>query len=264
MSRPARQAASGTSGPTLFHAHLEQAGPGATLELSADEAGHARTLRLRAEAPVRITDGKGAAWSARVVESGRRRTTCRLEALLPAEGPTPVDLWMPVAHRDRSLWLVEKAVELGVRSISWVVWGRSASVADAGRSAGFAERARRRALAALKQSGGAHLPELSEPVGLALALGRVPADTARWLADAEGEPLLQAAREGDAREASILIGPEGGARDEERTACLEAGFRPVSLGPRTLRFETAALVALALARAAFAETEHDARKEAAR
>ncbi len=103
---------------------------------------------------------------------------------------------------------------------------------------------RRRALEALKQCGAAWVPEISPPVPLATLLAR-PVAGERWLADASG---ASATAVGPA--ATVLVGPEGGLTQAERSAALAAGFRPVRLSPYVLRFETAALAAAALAASA--------------
>lgn len=239
---------------TLYAPGLAAPRAGVERELPGEEIAHLKALRLREGDEIAVTDGRGLRWRARLSLLGRREARCRLEGPLPPPGRWPIDLWIPVANRDRSLWLVEKAVELGARSLAWVEWGRSRSVADAGRSRGFMDRAERRAVAALKQCGGAWLPELSGPVELedALPAWRAARDRV-WLADVEGEPARGAAADLPPEGLGIVVGPEGGVSPGERERCREAGLRLVSLGPRTLRFETAALAALAIAAAALDE-----------
>jgi len=243
---------------TLLCDALEGAASGETVSLGPEEVAHARALRLAVGQPLLVTDGRGRRWEGELVAAGRRSMTCRLLRSSPAPAPRPLSLWAPVGHRDRALWLVEKAVELGVRRIAFAECARSRSVADAGRSAGFMERARRRAIGALTQSGGADLPALVGPVALVALLDAGLADpagetAARWLADPEGPPLLEAVRGAPGAAAIWLVGPEGGLTADERHAVDAAGFEPVSLGARTLRFETAAVAGLAILAAA-----HDA------
>lgn len=239
------------SGPppatTLFCRALPRASTGETASLSPEEIAHARALRLSAGETVLLTDGRSSRWEAELTEVDRRTITCRLVAPRPAPDPRPLTLWAPVGNRDRSLWLVEKAVELGVRSIVFAECARSRSVADAGRSSGFLDRARRRAIAALTQSGGAHLPDLDGPRELETLLRTAPdAGGARLLADPGGRPLLEAVGERSFESAVWLVGPEGGLTDWERHAASAAGFDLVGLGARTLRFETATVAGLAI------------------
>ena len=238
---------------------------GSRIELASDEAGHVRAARIRPGHRLVVIDGAGSRWEAELVALDRRRAGCRLLVPLPPEPALPLHVWAPVANRDRSLWLVEKVVELGAATITWMEWERSRSVADAGRSAGFLRRAESRARAALKQSGRSWLSRLEGPVAPEEALGRH--EGAGWLADVEGRPLLGGAtapgswggRAG--RPLTVAVGPEGGLTGPERCRCLEAGFEVVSLSPATLRFETAAVVAVAAAAAMLAGNENEADDE---
>ena len=106
------------------------------------------------------------------------------------------------------------------------------------------DKALKRAREALKQCGAAWAPSVVAPVVLADALkSPAPRWIARFMADSEGEPL-PALRESDG--VQWAIGPEGGFTEAERVALAAAGFRPVALGRFTLRYETAALAALAV------------------
>jgi 16S rRNA (uracil1498-N3)-methyltransferase len=108
------------------------------------------------------------------------------------------------------------------------------------------ERLQRRSLEALKQSGGAWAPRVDAPMPLAHVLdaGR---DCTRWLASASDEHVPESITRGPL---AILVGPEGGLTAGERDTAMRAGWQPVRLAPATLRFETAAIAALAHAAAA--------------
>ena len=154
-------------------------------------------------------------------------------------------MWRPGGQ---TLWLVEKAVELGVAVLQPVELARSVSVADAARSPASWRKAERRAAAALTQSGGADLPELLPTCTLEEYLRRAerePGDCHVTLERDAGVALLDVLGGWDGRgRIRLLVGPEGGITTEERVACGEAGFRFASLGDRTLRFETAAVPAV--------------------
>lgn len=233
------------STPTLY-TETELARPDQEVSLADSEGNHVRALRLSPGDPVRVTDGRGGLWHGELRPDGR----VRLRRPAEAPPPVPVELAFGVAARDRTLWLVEKAVELGALGLQPVEMSRSRSVADAGRSEAFWEKARKRAVSALKQCGGARLPEIRPVCELHVYLAHAGGAVGpRLLLDRGGEVTLRqglAEWSGDPP-ARILLGPEGGLGDEERAACLEAGFRPVALGRRVLRFETAATAALAVA-----------------
>ena len=245
--------------PTFLADGLAGREPGAWADLAVDEVPHLRAARIRRGDRLAMTDGAGCRWEAELVELGRRGARCHLLRTLPARPPLPVGVWAPVANRDRSLWLLEKVVELGAAAVTWIEWDRSRSVGDAGRSDGFRRRAEARARAAMTQSGGSWLPRLRGPVSLDEALA--DHDGAGWLADVDGHsPLVGASvperlrgRPGHAL--TVAVGPEGGLTLPERRRCVEAGFEPVSLGRGALRFETAAVAALALASAILEDGE---------
>lgn len=253
--------------PTFFH---PDAGPdpvGRELALDAPEARHVRSLRLRTGEEVRVTDGAGGLWRARLEAAGEGARCVPLERL-DAPAPLPVEVAFGVAAKDRTLLLVEKAVELGALSLQPVEFRRSRSVADAGRSEAFWRKAGRRAVAALKQCGGARLPEMGPVRDLHEFLGRTRRPTPEGAPQEEGPDVLLhrsgprrlgGALEGwDGRATlRLLLGPEGGLEDDELRACREAGFVAASLGPRVLRFETAAVAALAVAADRLATTDEE-------
>jgi len=230
--------------PTLY-TEAEIGDPDQVVELAEGERGHVRALRLSAGDPVLVTDGRGSLWGGALDDRGR----VRLEEPAEAAPPVPVEVAFGVANRDRTLWLVEKAVELGALGLQPVEMARSRSVADAGRSEAFWEKARRRAVSALKQCGGARLPVIRPACELHAYLAHAGgAGGPKVLLDRGADATLRqrlAGWSGDPP-ARILLGPEGGLRDEERASCLDSGFRLGALGRRVLRLETAATAALAV------------------
>jgi 16S rRNA (uracil1498-N3)-methyltransferase len=143
--------------------------------------------------------------------------------------------------RERFTWMAEKAVELGVTRIVPLETIHTAGVASR-LKAMHMEKLGRVVLEATKQCGAAWAPEVEAPVLLASFLAQ-PLFGTGWLADPSGElpPAVL-----DAEPVTALIGPEGGFTTQEREAIVQAGYRAVVLGTRTLRFETAALAAAAL------------------
>lgn len=234
--------------PTLHVEAMDGADPGALIVLNGEGVRHVRAVRLRPGALVRLTDGRGGMWRARIESVDREGVRCVLLERAAAAGVLDLELAFGVAARGRTLWLVEKAVELGVAVLQPVELARSVSVADAARSPAFWRKAERRAAAALTQSGGADLPELLPTCTLEEYLRRAerePGDCHVTLERDAGVALLDVLGGWDGRgRIRLLVGPEGGITAEEREACGEAGFRFASLGDRTLRFETAAVAAV--------------------
>jgi len=232
--------------PTLYAPRIGDLPAGSVVALDPDEARHVKTLRLRSGDRVRVTDGAGVAAVAELAGAGRGEMACVLMDRLPTFPVPPVDLAFGMANKERTLWLVEKSVELGVRELHPVEFERSRSVADSARSAAFWRRARRRAVAALKQSGGSHLPEIRPVTDLAKWLDSGSREGMRLLASENGGSSLdQWIRDRDwSGGLALLVGPEGGLTPGEMDACATAGLASVHLGPRTLRFETAAVAGL--------------------
>jgi 16S rRNA (uracil1498-N3)-methyltransferase len=146
------------------------------------------------------------------------------------------------------LWLAEKATELAIATWQAARFRRSASVTPRGEGAGFESRAHLRMIAALEQSSGAWLPSILpdadvETVG-------TTATGVRVVMDPHGAPLLSILEGRALAGVTVLVGPEGGIEDDELASLERAGWRRARLGATTLRFETAAIAAIAAIRAA--------------
>ena len=197
-------------------------------------------LRLGAGAQIKAFDDRTGEWLGRIEEAGKRKVALRIERKLRDREAVP-DLWLLFApiKRGRIDWLVEKATEIGAARLVPVITRRT--IVDRLNL----ERLRAHAVEAAEQCERTALPELAEPVKLDALLKGWPDERRLYFADeGGGVPLADAAEAGPA---AILIGPEGGFTDEEReaiTAVKQA--RPVSLGPRILRADTAAIAALAI------------------
>lgn len=193
--------------------------------------------RLRSGDELRVFDGTGREWTARVEGSGRGwASLSRGGPVTPLPEPgIAVTLVCAFPRGQRGDWIVEKATELGVARIVPIAAGRS--VLDPGD--GRLERWRRIAVEAAEQSGRAVVPEI----------GGEPPSEARGLVAQPDAPLgmreaLRAAVP-NVRSLAVWVGPEGGWSEEERAAFSRDGLIEVSLGRRTLRVETAAVVAVA-------------------
>lgn len=227
-----------------------------SLIVDEETAHHFRVRRLVVGDRVRVTDGLGSLATASIATLGKRSATIELMELHQEPEPPPVRLLVPVADRDRMLWLAEKSAELGVRDWTPLSWERSRSVSPRGEGESFRARVRARMVAALIQSGGAWLPRLNEESDGAsfCAAHRVEDGSGSLLLDGGGLPLMAVlARLLDVAPSgrhtlnlTLAIGPEGGFSADELAALVGAGFQSCSLGPRVLRFETAAIAAIAV------------------
>jgi 16S rRNA (uracil1498-N3)-methyltransferase len=195
-------------------------------------------LRLKEGAQLLLFDGQSGEWLARVVLIRKGRMKLLAEQRTRELEQVP-DLWLAFApvKKGRVDWLVEKAVELGVARLLPVVTQRT--IVDKLNLA----RMRVHIIEAAEQCGRTSLPEIAEPVKLEAFLKARDYERALYFADESGgEPAATAFKPGSAL---ILIGPEGGFTPEEAAAVrAAANVKPVSLGPRILRAETAALAAV--------------------
>ena len=219
--------------------------PGQPAAVSRDQAHYlSGVMRLSPGDTITVFDGASGAWRARIVEASKRGGLLEVEERV-AEQRDPPDLWLLFApiKKARTDFIVEKACEMGASRILPVATRFTNS-----------ERVRRdrlqaHAVEAAEQCGGTFVPEVAEIEPLGKLLDTWPEGRALVFCDeglaGEAAPALPPAP------AAILIGPEGGFSDDERSRLRGLPQTvPVSLGPRILRADTAAVAALTLWQAA--------------
>jgi 16S rRNA (uracil1498-N3)-methyltransferase len=224
--------------------------PGEVL-LEGNASNHvARVLRLRRGDNLSLFNGDGWEYSGTLSDAGHGRVAVQLagRSLGLPDSPLALTLVQGIARGERMDVVVQKATELGVARIVPVLAERGVVRLDG-------SQARRKrahwlavAIAACEQCGRARLPDIEEPVPLADWLRRSPGPGSRLLLAPGPNPALGTLPAGTTA-AALLVGPEGGLTDAERDAAMAAGFAPRSMGPRILRTETAAIVALAIMQA---------------
>lgn len=210
------------------------------MELDAAQANYlGNVMRLKEGDRLLLFDGTSGEWLAEVAEAGKKRMTLAVNEPSRPQESTP-DLWLAFApvKKGRVDWLVEKAVELGIARLLPVVTRRT--IVDKLNL----NRMRSHIIEAAEQCGRTALADIDEPVRLDDFLKRRNGVRRLYFADETGgEPAATAFRSGPS---IILIGPEGGFTPDEAAAIRSApNSTPVSLGPRVLRAETAALAAVA-------------------
>jgi 16S rRNA (uracil1498-N3)-methyltransferase len=205
----------------------------AVITLTASELHHAHVLRVREGEAVEVFDGRGHAFAATMEPPA----TLRLGDPLPSrESLLAVDLAMSVINLDKFELVLQKATELGVASLTPLITDRMEVRVE--RFRGKTERWQKIIFEAVKQSGRAVIPKLNEPVKLDDALAR---EGITIVYDADEAP----ATEPPGKPATLMIGPEGGFSPREIALARARGASFASLGPRRLRAETAAIVAVA-------------------
>ncbi len=214
---------------------------GERLELSPAESHHVRrVLRLRAGEPLTIFDGSGREWRATLLEPRGERAEVAVGAEVggAVEPALDVHLYQGLCRPALLEWVIQKATEIGVAAISPLETER------AERARPRAERLRRVAVEACKQSGRRRLPRTefcTEPPPAPdsiLALVLDPGARERPLAGYLGTPVPDAVW--------LLSGPEAGLSSQEVERWERQGWRRASLGPRTLRAETAGVVGVSI------------------
>lgn len=220
---------------------------GITSTLGEGAAHHARVRRLAAGDRVRLTDGAGTLAAGTIETVRKNDVAVAVDRAWNVTPLSPLHLLVPIGDKDRMLLLAEKATEIGISSWQAVRCQRSASVSPRGEGSGFAVKVRARMISALEQSGGAWLPEIR--VDTALDDVRLPENTLGLLLDGAGEPVVSYQALAARGQTAILFGPEGGLAPDEISTLERNGWRKASLGPTTLRFETAGIVAAGIVRA---------------
>jgi 16S rRNA (uracil1498-N3)-methyltransferase len=216
-----------------------------TATLKGDQALHLAKV-LRAE-PGQIFDvvANGFLHRAEVLRVGESEVVFTLHEELEADAALPVHLLMAVFKFDHMEWGIEKATELGVSRITPVIARRTEKhLAQAATKR--VERWRRIVREAAQQSRRSDVPAVDDPVTLKSALEGTDAGRKLLLAETEQENSLRAALVDGVQSVALAIGPEGGWTAEEMKLFEAAGWKSVTLGPRILRAETAAIAALAV------------------
>ena len=240
-----------------FHTENEPCREDATVPLSAEESKHAlKVLRLREGEEIRLLDGTSL-WKAELVIEGGEAFAHILEEMPTPESPVQVTLLQGLPKADKLEWIIQKCTELGVYTVLPADMSRSIVHADRFRNP---ERMQRTAMEAAKQSGRAHVPEISVPVSFKKALEACDDQDLILVAWEEEHTLLESEcvrayvqENGKPHRVMIVIGPEGGIDPSEWEKLKEKGARAVSLGPRILRTETAGLCAMSVLWAALGE-----------
>ncbi len=234
-------------------------GEGAAVALSEGQSHYLlHVMRAKAGDRLRLFNGQDGEWAAQITMAGKRGVIVTARARTAPQGQVP-DLWLCFApvKKTPTDYLVQKATELGVARLQ-PVFTRRTIVARVNQ-----ERLLANAIEAAQQSGRLSVPEIAEPVTLEKLLASWPKDRRLYFCDEGGDarPLAEVAKEippppagGGAPQrgagegcAAILTGPEGGFDPAERQALRAQAFvTPVTLGPRILRADTAALAALAV------------------
>lgn len=230
---------------------------GTTIPLPTAGAYHvARVLRMREGASLVLFNGSGSDYSAEIVAVQGDKVMVQLHQQTAgmAESPIKITLVQGVSRSERMDWALQKATELGVASIVPVLTARSVVRLDEKQAAKKQAHWHGIVIGACEQCGRSHVPAVAAPVTLRDYFANVRSEGMRWvLSPAAPDSLTGIASLPS--QVELLIGPEGGLDDDEVSAAQKAGFTPVRLGPRVLRTETAAVVALSVLQARWGDLQ---------
>jgi len=231
---------------------------GGRVTLTGSAASHvARVLRLGLGDPLMLFDGSGGEHSARIESAGGGSVTVAVLEHIASDRESPLALTLAqgISRGERMDWVVQKATELGVTRIVPLLTERSVVRLDARQARKKLEHWHAVCVAACEQCGRNRLPQLQEPQELpqflAEGLAGPEAGTTKVLLSAQGQARLPDLPRH--QPITVLIGPEGGLAPAEQQAAIAAGFTPLRVGPRVLRTETAAVVALAVLQREFGD-----------
>ncbi len=219
--------------------------PGALIYLEESEAHHlCHVLRMKDGAEIILIDGRGHEYLGKVQEIRRSLVKVLVTEFVRKEPPPQREIifLLPILKKEKTSFLVEKAVELGISKV--VVLNTERTVVRPGQD--FRSKLERRALQALKQCRRLWALNIEGPLDLNLL--KVEADLKVFAYERETKQTLPKLLEGfSGKSLAIISGPEGGLSGKEVEFLIKEGFKPVSLGPYIMRAETAAFYLMSIA-----------------
>jgi 16S rRNA (uracil1498-N3)-methyltransferase len=233
--------------PRLFVAPALERGTGVQLD-KAQAHYLTNVLRLAPGDPVLVFNGRDGEWRAALRRDGKKSVTLAVgERTRPQHAPCDLHyLFAPLKHA-RLDYMVQKAVELGVSRLQPVTTHHTQTARV------NVERMRANAIEAAEQCGILTIAETGDAIPLRQALEALPADRVLVFCDEDAEtrdPVAALSPVASGTPLAILVGPEGGFAEDERTLLLRRpGVIRLALGPRILRADTAAVAALTLVQA---------------
>jgi 16S rRNA (uracil1498-N3)-methyltransferase len=222
---------------------------GTEIELDGDRARYlGRALRARVGDKVNVFNGEGAEWTAAILHISKNTITLRVENNHEAgtESPLKIHLVQGISRGERMDLVIQKATELGVKRITPVITEYGVVKLDESRANKRRDHWQKIATSAVEQTGRVRLPLVDTPIPLKNWFGDKPKEVDTELILKPGATTTLVSVPSPETKVCVLIGPEGGFSDGEYEDAKIAGFKAVSLGPRILRTETAAIATLAV------------------
>lgn len=226
---------------------------GQQLELPADVAHHINVVRMEPGDTLTLFNGDGGEYTAVLTEVQKKKAWAEIKVFDPREAELPfaVTLAQALPEGSKMDWIVEKAVELGVAGIQPLAARRCVVRLSAERAEKKLEHWNGIVVSASEQCGRNRLAPVAAPLEFREWISQQDLHKRVILTPRAAESLADWARHQPAQALSIMVGPEGGFSDEEEAEALRHGALPLSIGPRVLRTETAALAAVSILSAAW-------------
>lgn len=223
---------------------------GETMEIRGQDARHiAKVLRLEPGGEIFVADKDGQVGKAVIQSAHSETVTLVLRELVEASSEPPVQVWLAqgLPKSDKMELIVQKAVELGAAGVIPMTTDFCTVQYDDSKKANRVSRWQKIAQEAAKQCGRNVVPEILPIRSLAEVLAEGGEASLFMLYESEqADTLKEALRASEAKTFILLVGPEGGFSPAEAELCRKNGVRSVSLGPRILRTETAAIAGLTM------------------
>ena len=229
---------------------------GAEIELGADPARYlGKVLRLRTGEEIRVFNGDDGEFTATIKRLGKSVAVMAVGAAVEsnAESPLKTHLVQGISRGERMDFVVQKATELGVKRITPVLTEYGVVKLDTKRAAKRRDHWQGVAESACEQSGRTRPPLIDAVIPLNGWFGARPKEADLDLILRPDAAQSLATLTAPQTKLCLIVGPEGGFSHAEYDDAAAAGFQPVSLGPRVLRTETAAVAALAIAQATWGD-----------
>lgn len=221
-----------------------------------DRASHylARVLRAAIHDELTLFNGRGGEYQAIIIQITKKSVQVKINAFSPraSESPIALHLAQGIAKGEKMDFIVQKAVELGVKQITPLITERCNVRLDSEREEKRVQHWQGVVTSACEQSGRNTLPQLMQPIDFKSWLANVKTDLGFVLSPHVSEKLPKTNLPTNTS-VTLLIGPEGGLSQAEVDAAIQHGFKPLNLGPRVLRTETATIAALSTLQYAYGD-----------
>ncbi len=204
-----------------------------------------KVLRMKAGDHIHLFDGNGSEYSCIIEHADKRSASVKVQAIstINRQSPLNIHIGQSISRGERMDYAVQKATEMGMHAMTPLFTERCEVRLNSERQDKRIRHWQQVAISACEQSLRNTLPIINPAKQLNDWLNSVEADVKLVLHHHTQVPLSQMATPASI---ALLIGPEGGLTDAEITMAIDAGFQPVTLGPRVMRTETAPVAALSI------------------